>query len=90
MNGNELYQAAINTFGAVAQAEMAIEEMAECQVSILHHRRGRTDMKPVQEEIADCLIMLAQMRLIYGPEEVDAIQKDKERRLHQRILDVRP
>lgn len=41
--------------------------------------------KHLREEIADCIIMFEQMRLIYGPEEVDWWINFKLERLDDRI-----
>lgn len=71
----EILQSAISTFGVDSQLDMAIEEMAELTKEILKTRRASKFMtiekykeatENVKEEIADVLIMIAQLIIIYG------------------------
>ena len=63
----------IHRYGESAQIDMAIEEMAELTKALLKHRRaerfGQYDVDKVRdnvsEEIADVLIMLAQLQMIF-------------------------
>lgn len=63
----------ILSYGDSAQIDMAIEEMSELTKALLKHRRaerfGQYDMDKVQnsvsEEIADVLIMLEQLQIIF-------------------------
>lgn len=60
-------------YGDSAQIDMAIEEMAELTKALLKHRRakrfGQYDVEQAQnsvsEEIADVLIMLEQLQIIF-------------------------
>lgn len=74
---------ALDTWGADAQMDQCIEEMAELAMELLHHKRGREHHAP--EEIADVLICVQQMRLLIGPDEVDEIVRRKLARLEQRM-----
>jgi NTP pyrophosphatase (non-canonical NTP hydrolase) len=81
----ETYKSAILTFGAEAQLNQLVEEMAELICAIRHHLRGRIHNIP--EEIADVEIMLAQARMLVGDGPVDRAKAEKLERLRQRIAD---
>lgn len=76
---------AIAKWGVDAQTDMAIEEMGELIVAINHYRRGRVGIDAVQEEIADVIIAMNQMRMMYGSDAVDAIIERKTNRLEKRL-----
>ena len=78
-----IYRRALDTFGADAQIDMAIEEGAELTVALQHHKRGRAHNAP--EEIADVLITAGQMRLLFGADAVDAIMAEKLAELEQNM-----
>ena len=81
----ELLQKAISVYGAVAQTDMAIEEMGELIVAINHYRRGRVGMDAVKEEIADVMIAMKQLAMIYGEAGVEIFIEKKMQRLEQRL-----
>ena len=58
----------INTYGIQSQQDIAIEEMSELQKAILKHRRNPSEetRKDIIDEIADVLIMLEQLKIIYS------------------------
>lgn len=58
-----ILSAAIKHYGATMQEDIAIEEMSELTQAIIHFRRGREHN--IAEEIADVLIMLEQLMIIY-------------------------
>ena len=76
---------AISEWGIEAQTNLAIEEMAELTVAINHFRRGRVGMGAVQEEIADVMIAMKQLAMIYGEVGVDKFIEQKTQRLEQRL-----
>jgi len=78
-----LCRRALDTWGADAQIDQCIEEMAELTVELQHHKRGREHH--AAEEIADVLICAQQMRLLVGPDEVDVEVRRKLWRLGQRL-----
>lgn len=78
-NAQHLFHRAIETWGADAQMDQCIEEMAELTVELQHRKRGRPDH--AAEEVADVLIMAAQMRILVGAEAVDAVYREKVKRL---------
>lgn len=82
----DLLKAAISTYGAEAQEQVAMEECAELIQAISHKHRGRPHN--IAEEIADVDIMLAQLRIINNCEdEVSRYIDEKLRRLIRRLTD---
>lgn len=91
----EVLQAAVETYGKEAQVDMAIEEMSELTKALLKHRRAERSPEAwdyektrqnILEEIADVIIMLLQLVIIYGGRE--DIRKDiayKVERLDKRL-----
>ena len=57
---------AIKTFGIDNQITVAIEEFAELTKEICKHKRGSENTNSIIEEMADCYIMLEQMKMIFG------------------------
>ncbi len=78
-----LCRRALNTWGADAQIDQCIEEMAELTVELQHRKRGRPEH--AAEEIADAIIVLHQMRLLIGVEAVDTMVREKLARLEKRL-----
>lgn len=56
---------AIKTFGKESQCRMAIEEMSELTKEICKNLRGADNKVKIAEEMADVLIMLAQLEIIF-------------------------
>lgn len=80
-----ILQQAVDTYGKEVQVDMAIEEMSELAKALLKHRRAEKSPEKwdyertkqnIYEEIADVIIMLSQLLMIYGGRE--AVQKDIE------------
>ena len=82
-----LLQKAVSVYGTIAQTDMAIEEMGELIVAINHYRRGRVEMDAVKEEIADVMIAMKQLAIIYGESGVKIFSEKKMQRLEQRLKD---
>jgi hypothetical protein len=81
---------AITVFGADAQQDKLLEEMAELQKEILKHRLGEDNLVHIAEEIADVEIMLEQMKMIFScAGRVKAFRAGKLHRLEQRTRDAR-
>lgn len=79
----EILREAVETYGKEAQVDMAIEEMSELTKALLKHRRAEHSpeawdyektRRNILEEIADVIIMLMQLLMIYGGREV--VQRD--------------
>lgn len=91
----EVLQQAVDTYGKEAQVDMAIEEMSELTKALLKHRRAERSPEAwdyektrqnILEEIADVIIMLTQLVIIYGGRDI--IQQDindKVERLEKRL-----
>ena len=91
MNQNEreqIYLKAIKQYGRVAQALVAVEELAELQKELLKNiNRNKWNREQIIDEIADVRIMLEQLNFIYGIEndELEERVKEKVERLRQKI-----
>ena len=85
-----LLDRAITTYGAAAQMDMAVEEMAELTKALCKIKRAQAGCEVtaaignVIEEMADVQIMLDQLRIIFGRSTAE-IEEDKLRRLLRRI-----
>lgn len=68
---------------------MCLEEMSELAKALLKIRRPGGDITAelanIREEIADVQIMIDQMRIIYGSDEVDRAEQAKLARLENRL-----
>lgn len=62
----DILKRAIETYGAEAQLNVAIEELSELIKEICKHKRGAKNAGAIIEEMADCYIMLQQMEMIFG------------------------
>ena len=81
-----VYDAAIEHWGADAQALKAIEELAEVIVEIAKWWNNIGDIEHMAEETADATIMLEQLRLMYDiNEKVCTYMDEKIDRLQKRI-----
>lgn len=75
-------------FGSSSQKLKTIEEMSELtkELSIgLNFIKEPTNVESTREEIADCFIMLFQMRILYGTDNIDEWIYKKIKRTHERI-----
>lgn len=82
----ELLRRALDTYGADAQTTMVFEEMAELQKELCKHTRGSDNKAHIAEEIADCLIMLEQMQLLFDiRDDVNRFAAVKLKRLKERL-----
>ena len=68
LTDEQCYKKAIEVWGINAQLNMLNEECAELIVSINHHRRGRTDINPVIEELVDAELMIEEIKTSIDPE----------------------
>ncbi len=86
----DTYEQAIKTYGEHAQKLMAIEEMSELTKEICKDFRGKLDREHLIEEMADVLIMLDQMLILYkiSGEEVGLMRIKKVERLKERLEKV--
>jgi len=90
----EVIQKAVDKWGVDAQKKMAIEEMSELIKELCKTWRDNTNSlsegieesrQEVVEEVADSIIMLMQLRYIYGEDEVEKMIDHKLRRTLKRL-----
>lgn len=75
----DIMRLAIDTYGEVNQTDKAIEEMAELtkaliklkQVNLGDYEEQTFKVMNVEEEIADVLIMMEQLTMIFKPQDKD-------------------
>lgn len=89
MDAETLCQKALDLWGIDAQIWMAVEEMAELTNALCKIKRGRINLEDIVTEIADVQIMMEQLQLFFGKEEVDTERNRKLIRLHDRMCDYR-
>ncbi len=72
----DLYYGAVEKWGKDHQLLVTVEEMAEAIAKISQFvNRGRDVEDELVEELADVVIMMEQMRVIYGDKLLKAIYK---------------
>lgn len=76
-----LYECAMVVFGVPAQMRMLQEECGELIAMVNRLDRERCSVQDVINEVADVLIMVEQVRLILGSEQVDRAVQGKLTRL---------
>ena len=81
-----VYNKALSKWGEANQSVVAIEELSECQKEICKQLRGTGNMENMAEEIADSIIMLEQLQMIFSIGNLVAQYMDaKIERLDSRI-----
>lgn len=82
---------AIQHYGKDNQLDKAIEEMSELTKAICDFKREETVQNTVNviEETADVFIMMVQMMIMFGANEVDNLIEVKLVRLKERMEDER-
>ena len=68
----DILAAAISKWGEQAQVMMVFEEMSELQKELCKNWRGKDNAEEIADEVADVEIMLAQLKMIFGIENVVA------------------
>lgn len=81
----DLLQQATDTWGEESQMLLAIEECGELIAVLSQYMRGRKTKTDVAEEIADVSLMMRQLRLLFGWDEVNVIEVNKIKRLKMRL-----
>lgn len=86
MNKSILAKAIVKN-GILPQSMIAVEELAELQKEISKATRGFENKSELTEEIADVLIMIEQVKMIYNLSDADIQQQIdyKINRLEQRL-----
>lgn len=82
-----IFEKAIEVYGADLQKQVAIEEMAELTKEICKDFRGVGNREHIAEEIADVLIMMSQLEIIYDikTKELMDMTDNKIKRLEERL-----
>ena len=78
-NRLELYQQALEKWGAEPQITTAIEEMSELTKELCHYLRGnrKNNAESISEEIADVEIMLEQLKFTVFKNSFQVMMKKK-------------
>lgn len=77
-----LYRKALKYWGAQPQIEMVIEECSELTQAFQKQKRGVDNINNIYEEIADVEIMIEQMRILYGNENINEWKRIKLNKLY--------
>lgn len=82
---------AIETYGEDMQLNVAIEEFSELIKEICKSKRTMENRDNIIEEMADCYIMLEQIKIIFGIKNssIYAMMEQKLERLKNRLDEVR-
>jgi len=76
---------AIELWGVKAQVGMVMEECGELLTALNRFDRGRATAEDVASEIADVIILMAQMKVIFGDKIVQDAIDFKSQRLIDRV-----
>lgn len=74
----------IDHYGHESQKMMLLEEMAELQKEICKEFRGELNKDAITEEVADVLIMLEQVQMMYDISETK-LHKITNEKLHRQL-----
>ena len=74
----------IDHYGHESQKMMLLEEMAELQKEICKEFRGELNKEAITEEVADVLIMLEQIQMMYHISETK-LHKITNEKLHRQL-----
>ena len=79
----------IDHYGHESQKMMLLEEMAELQKEICKEFRGELNKEANTEEVADVLIMLEQVQMMYDISDIKLLEITSEKLVRQlrRIVD---
>ena len=86
-NEFEIMKTAIRKNGKPMQTVVAIEELSELQKELTKYIRGMGNRENLKEEVADVLIMITQIQIMYGlpDDEIKDVVDFKINRLKERI-----
>lgn len=74
----------INYYGHESQKMMLLEEMSELQKEICKDMRGKQNKEAITEEVADVMIMLEQIQMMYHISETK-LHKITNEKLHRQL-----
>ena len=78
-----IHATALAVYGRDNQIRKTLEELAELSLELHRALDGRGDSEHIREEMADVMIMLSQMELVYG--KVDGWKQTKLDRLATKL-----
>lgn len=81
----ESFMKALRVYGKERQIQVAVGECGEFLTEVGRMAQGRATDASVIDEIADCLIMMNKMAIIYGEDAVKARIKVKLRKIKRRL-----
>jgi NTP pyrophosphatase (non-canonical NTP hydrolase) len=84
-NSQDLMDRATKIWGSQAQFDMAIGEIGELLSLVGRHAQGRATTEEWVSEISDVLIMVTQLALLFGKEDVEKRVSQKMSRLESII-----
>jgi len=70
MSRDRIYKLAIDRYGERLQKIVAIEEMTELTQAITKDLRGSRNINNIMEEMADVIIMIEQLQIIYSVPDI--------------------
>lgn len=78
---------AIETYGEDMQLTVAVEEFSELIKEICKSKRGKDNVADIIEEMADCYIMLEQLKIIFEIKNsnIYSVMEEKLERLKNRL-----
>jgi NTP pyrophosphatase (non-canonical NTP hydrolase) len=81
---------AIQKYGEDMQLTVAVEEFSELIQEICKSKRGKDNVDNIIEEMADCYIMLEQIKIIFGIKnsEIYSVMEANLERLKNRLDEV--
>ena len=77
--------AALDRWGIEHQKKKAVEEIGELLTEMSREQDSRTTKWLIAGEIADVMILMEQLRIIYGQTRVDSMLEIKANRLAERL-----
>ena len=72
----DIFRKNIDLHGSTMEVDVAIEEMSELTKELIKHRRGQKNILHIAEEIAHVEIMMEQLKMIFGCNDLVAEQMD--------------
>ena len=87
LQANAIMADALAAFGSARQVDKCIEELAELATVLVKYRHGEATAEQVIDELADVAIVGGTMKILFGPEAVDARIAVKLSRLSRLVAD---
>lgn len=85
MTDQEIYEKAMAKFGPQHQIQKGLEELAELTMALHHYNAQKMTADSVITEIADVMIMMEQLAMIFGNSRVEHFKRVKLERLQKMV-----